>query len=130
MAQLVAPAGSASGLASRPPGALTGAVNLAAITTAADRHLDTAARTKEQSRRDGVVLISSTGPRMTAAAKAAILPRHACPGTVWRTVPKRNLAVGLGTVLAADGAVLAPSAPAISIRIRHRYPTLALTAGA
>jgi non-specific serine/threonine protein kinase len=29
---------------------------------------------------------------------------------VWRTVPKRNLAVGLGTMLAADGAVLAPSA--------------------
>jgi hypothetical protein len=42
-----------------------------------------------------------SGPRMTAAAKAAILPRHACPGTVWRTVPKRNLVVGLGTVLAA-----------------------------
>ena len=63
--------------------------------TAADHHLGAAAGTEGQPRRDWIVLIGPTGPQMTDAARAAILPRHACPGTVWCTVPKQNLAVGL-----------------------------------
>ena len=120
-----------SRLASRPPGALSGAVNLAAIaTTAADRHLDTVARTKEQSRRDGVVLISSTGPRMMAAAKAAIPPRHAWPGTVWRMGAEAK--PGSWARHRACRRWCGPGALGTSHLNpdRCRYPTLAVTAGA
>jgi len=95
MARPVPPAGGTLCVASGPIGTLPGAVDVAAIATAADHHLGAAAGTEEQPRRDRIVLIGPTGPQMTDAARAAILPRHACPGTVWCTVPKQNLAVGL-----------------------------------
>ena len=93
VACLIAPAGSTSSVTSGLTGTIPGAVDVAAIAAAADRYLNAAAGTKEQPRRDKVVLIEPAGPPMTGAAIAAILPRHACPGTVWCTVPKRNLAV-------------------------------------
>ena len=93
VACLIAPAGSTSSVTSGLTGTIPGAVDVAAIAAAADRYLNAAAGTKEQPRRDRVVLIEPAGPPMTGAAIAAILPRHACPGTVWCTVPKRNLAV-------------------------------------
>ena len=87
-ARLIAPAGGALRLGSGLTGAPAGAVDVAAITAAADHNLGAAARTEEQPRRNGVMLIGSAGPRMTDAAIAAILPRHACSGTMWRTVPR------------------------------------------
>ena len=51
VALLIAPAGLSDGLAARPRGAAAGAVDLPAITTAADDHLSAAARTQEQTAR-------------------------------------------------------------------------------
>jgi hypothetical protein len=87
-ARLIAPAGSALCVGSSLTGARPGAVDVAAIAAAADHHRGAAACTEEQPRRNRVVLIGSAGPRMTGAAIAAILPRHACSGTMWRTVPR------------------------------------------
>ncbi len=95
-AHLVAPGGGSLCVVSSSTGAVSGAIDVATIATAADRHLRAAAGTDEQPRRDGIVLVAPTGPSMTGAARAAILPRHACPGTVWCTVPKQNRPVGLG----------------------------------
>ena len=120
MAHLVAPAGVASSVASGPMGALPGAVNMTTITAAADHHLSAATRAEKQPRRNGVVLIEPAAPLMTGAARAAILPRHACPGTVWCTVPKQNLPVGLGAVLATYRVAPTPSVPARSIHHRRQ----------
>src|SRR5215472_13427605 len=91
MAHLVAPGGGTWRVISGPTGAVSGAVDVAPIAAAADHDLYAAAGTEEQPRRDRIVLAAPTGPLMTGAARAAILPRHACPGTVWCTVPKQNL---------------------------------------
>jgi hypothetical protein len=116
MARPVPPAGGTLCVAPGPIGTLTGAVDVAAIATAADHHLGAAAGTDEQPRRDRIVLIGPTGPQMTDAARAAILPRHACPGTVWCTVPKQTWQLDFGTVLAIYRAAPAPLAPASTIR--------------
>lgn len=81
-------------------------LDMAAIATAADRHLGAAACAEEQPRRDGVVLISSTGPLMTSAAITAILPRHACPGTVRRACRSKTCQLG--------------SAPCLPLMLRSR----------
>jgi hypothetical protein len=130
MAPLIAPAGGTLCLASGPAGALTSAVDVPTIATAADHHLGAAAGTKKQPRRDWVVLIRSARPLMTNAAITAILPRHACPGTVWCTVPRRTWQFGLGTVLTANAAGLAASTPATSIQHCHRHPARPLAADA
>jgi hypothetical protein len=115
MAHLVAPGGGTLRVISGPTGAVGGAVDMAPIAAAADHDLHAAAGTEEQPRRDGIVLAAPTGPLMTGAARAAILLRHTCPGTVWCTVPKQNLPVGLGAVLATYRVAPAPPAPARSI---------------
>jgi len=93
-AHLVAPGGGSLCVVSGPTGAVSGAIDVATIATAADRHLSAAAGTDEQPRRDGIILVTPTRSLMTGAARAATLPRHACPGTMWCTVPKQNLPVG------------------------------------
>ena len=93
-AHLVAPGGGSLCVVSGTTGAVSGAIDVATIAAAADRHLSAAADTDEQPRRDGIILVAPTRPLMTGAARAATLPRHACPGTVWCTVPKQNLPVG------------------------------------
>jgi hypothetical protein len=74
MACLIAPAGGTLCLASSPTGALTRAVNVATIATAADHHPGAATCTEKQPCRDGVVSIEPAGPLMTGTAIAAILP--------------------------------------------------------
>ena len=130
MTPLIAPAGDTLCLASGPAGALTSAVDVPTIATAADHHLGAAAGTKKQPRRDWVVLIRSARPLMTNAAITAILPRHACPGTVWCTVPRRTWQFGLGAVLTANAASLAAPTPVTSIQHCHRHPARPLAADA
>ena len=115
-AHLVAPGGGSLCVVSGPTGAVSGAIDVATIAPAADRHLSAAAGTDEQPRRDGIILVAPTRPLMTGATRAATLPRHACPGTMWCTVPKQNLPVGLGAVLATNRVAPPPSAPARSIQ--------------
>jgi hypothetical protein len=78
-AELIAPARGALCTVAGLLGAVSGAVDLAAVTTAADQHLGTAACTQEQPPRERVSAVGSAGPMMTNAAIAATLLRHACP---------------------------------------------------
>ena len=87
-AQLIASSGRPLSSAPRQMRAITDAVDLPAIASAANDRQATAARTHEHPCRDRVVLFGPTDTLVTSPAKSATLLRHSCPGTVWRTVPK------------------------------------------
>ena len=67
-------------------GAASLTVDVAAIAARADQHLDAAARTKIQTR-GCICLFAFVTQTWTKAPTDAILPRHACLGTVWGMAP-------------------------------------------
>src|SRR5450631_2834139 len=78
-AALVTPAG---GLLRTPPRSLravSGAIDLAAVATAADQRLGATTRAKKQPSRPGVTLFGPAGDRWTNATIARIMTLHACP---------------------------------------------------
>jgi hypothetical protein len=101
-AQLIASSRRPSCLPACPSRAIIAqAVDLAAVASAANDRWPTAARAPKDSCRDAIVLFGPTNTLVTSTAKSAILLRHSCPGTVWRTVPKSTCQGLFGTVLAA-----------------------------
>src|SRR5487761_1694945 len=127
-ARLIASDGGAQVLPARSCATLARAVDLAAVTTAADDHLTAATRAQKQPalpRRHGV----DERPQRQDTGPAFV------PGTVWGTASMQNLVVGLGAVLALNpgrpaprrlpSPAVAPSPPQepASSAIHPRYPS-------
>jgi hypothetical protein len=93
VARLIAPPGSALLAASILGGAALLTVDVAAIATWADQHLDEAARAEVQAR-NCICLFGFLAQTWTGATPGGILPRHACLGTMWGAAPIRTARLG------------------------------------
>jgi len=78
-AGLVAPSGGVLLAAPRSLRAVAGAVDLAAVATAADHCLGATVRAKKQSSRRRVTVFGPANAKWTDATIARIMPLHACP---------------------------------------------------
>ena len=78
-------------------GAASLTVDVAAIAARADQHLDAAARTEIQAR-DCICLFAFVTQTWTKDPTDAILPRHACLGTVWGMAPIQTSRLWVGAV--------------------------------
>ena len=78
-AGLVAPSGGVLLAAPRSLRAVAGAVDLAAVATAADHCLGATVRAKKQSSRRRVTVFGPANAKWTNATIARIMPLHACP---------------------------------------------------
>ncbi len=76
---LVAPSRPPQRRLAGPPGAVAGAINLAAVATTAHHNLGTAAGAQEKPCRYSLAAASSAQNRWTNATIAGILTLHACP---------------------------------------------------
>jgi hypothetical protein len=97
-ARLVTPAGFAQGAAARRACATGRAVNLAAVATAADHHLGTAAPAQKKPGR------RRRAPELawTRFPGAAIIPPHSCPRTVQGTAPRPTVRLRSAPCLSPD----------------------------
>ena len=84
-AGLVASPGITLGAAARARRAVTGAIDLAAVATAADQHLDATARAHQQTGRGRPAVAGAADAPWTNLTIDGILAPHACPARVWGT---------------------------------------------
>jgi hypothetical protein len=95
------------------------AINLAAITMAADQHLDSTAPAQEQPRRRSIGLVlaitayvhSRRLGRWTQSLSGAMMPLHSCSCTVKGTASMQKGTLGLVSCLPANRGKVLPRQP-------------------
>ena len=110
-AGLVAPSGGILLASPRSLRAVSGAVDLAAVATAADHSLGTTIRTKKQPSRRSVTVFGPADAKWTNATIARIMALHACPARCGAR--RRGETAKLGS---------APCLPSITSKLLSRHP--------